>query len=277
MNLKEQLFLRQAQVIVGKSGDADALKISGLRITFKIDKTVLSDPNKATIQIYNLNKKSRTKFEEKLARVILKVGYGEDEKDLTQLFIGDIRRVAHVKQGPDWITEVEAGDGEIDFTGAQTNKSYVAGTPLKDVFNGVVSEFKDVKNNFTNALKFTGTLAQTFMATGSVSNVLDKITSRIDKEWSIQDGELQVLDVGQPTFDSAVLISPETGLVGSPAKTLIGFQVVSLLNTQLKPARPVSIFSRDAQGLFRVQSVQHQGDTFQGQWLTICELEVPQV
>lgn len=270
------LYLRQAQVIVILENNEQALKINGLRVAFKIDKTTLADPNKATIQVYNCNSKSRSTFEKKNARVLLKVGYGTQEKDLKQIFIGDIRRVAHIKQGSDWISEIEAGDGEIDFTGAMTEKSFTAGTPLADVFKGVVQEFKTVKNAAQNVLQFTGNLASNFVANGSVAKVLDNITNKVEKEWSIQDSELQVLSKGAATFNRAILLTPQTGLLGSPAKTLIGFQVVSLLNTELKPAHPVQIQSRDAKGLFRIQSVQHQGDTYQGQWISVCELEVPQ-
>lgn len=270
-----ELFLRQAQVTIGSSGNPKALEIDSLRIGFKIDKTVLPDPNKATIQIYNLKEKSRQKFEDKNSRILLKVGYGKDSKDLKQIFIGDVRRVAHVKQGPDWITEIEAGDGEVDFTGSVNEKQFEAGTPLKQVFTDVVGELKDVKNNIANGLKFAGNLAQGLVTSGSVAKVLDNLTARVGAEWSVQDNELQVLKIGEPKITKAIFLSPETGLVGSPAKTFIGFQITCLLNPDLKPGGLAQILSRDAKGLFRIQSVQHGGDSFSGQWLSVCELEVP--
>lgn len=271
-----QLFLRQASVTVAQMNGTIARQIRGLRIDFKIDKTNLSDPNKGTIKIYNLNADSRAAFEQKQSRVLLKVGYGTNPKDLVQIFVGDIRRVAHLKQGPDWITEIEGGDGEIDFTGSQIEKSFPPGTSVKSVIGDVVDQFKNLKNTATNLVGVAGEFVTGFVASGSVAGVLDNLTKKIGSEWSIQDEGVQIVPLGTPTFDTAVLVTPKTGLLGSPAKTLIGYQITTLLNPELKPNRLVAIKSRDVNASFRIQFVSHAGDTYQGQWTSVCELEVPQ-
>lgn len=266
-----RLYLRAAEVIIATPSDDEARVISGLRIQFKIDKTVLADPNKAVIRVFNCNADSRSAMEEPNARILLRVGYEHGE--LNQVFVGDIRRVAHLKQGPDWISEIEAGDGEIDFTGSHVEKSFPAGTPVATVMQSVLGEMQTVKNEITNLAQATGIFVKGVVASGPVSTVMDNLTRKVGLEWSIQDEEVQIVRQGAPTFDTAVFLSPDTGLIGSPAKTLIGAQVTSLLNTEIKPARPVQVSSRDIDALYRCQSVSHEGDTFEGPWKTVAELE----
>lgn len=270
-----ELYLRQASVTIATASDSQARVINGLRINFKIDKTVLADPNKAVIRVYNCNADSRAAMEAEGARVLLRVGYGLDEDDQVQIFIGDIRRVAHLKQGPDWISEIEAGDGEVDYTGSKVDMSFPAGTPAATVLSSVIGEMQNVKNVATNLIGAVGVYLTPVVASGPVSVVMDTITSKLGLEWSIQDEEIQILKEGVATFDTAVFLSPETGMIGSPAKTLIGCQITSLLNTEFKPGRLVTVSSRDINGTFRTQSVAHNGDTFQGPWQTIVELETP--
>jgi hypothetical protein len=50
--------------------------------------------------------------------------------------------------------------------------------------------------------------------------------------------------------------------------------VTTLLNTELRPGRIVQIDSREFDEVnLRVQSVAHKGDSYQGVWQSVAELE----
>jgi hypothetical protein len=97
-----------------------------------------------------------------------------------------------------------------------------------------------------------------------------------------------VLDV-EGTLDSAeiaTVVSPETGLIGSPARTgqegargsktrkrkqRPGAKFTTLLIPSLAPGKFVILKSDFVSGSFKVQSVEHIGDTHGNDWNSIVE------
>jgi len=79
----------------------------------------------------------------------------------------------------------------------------------------------------------------------------------------VQDGEIVI-----HTFaGTAVLLTPETGLIGSPTPQNDGrVSAQSLLQPDLIPGRQVQIKSKHVQGMYVVETAQYEGETAGDAW-----------
>ncbi len=260
----ERLWNRYVAVTLGSKEGGDEVRFDRLRVIFQVEKTSESNPNTAKISIFNLSPEGRALAEREKAIVILEVGYGEN---IEQLFYGDITRAYISRQGPDWVTTVECGDGSDALRSAHIDKSYAPGSDLKQVIRDVAQSFVDQgKVVMGSLLGISSDKAQTGIAvSGGSKQVMDELTAKQNLEWSVQDNTLQVLPKDQDSGLQAVLLTAETGLVGSPVKREIdggvGVEFKSLIQPQLVPGRLVQIQSREVDGIYKLRTVTFAGDT----------------
>lgn len=241
--------------------------VPGFRISFKVEKDVSSTVNKAEIRIYNLTSNTRGLAENPKNIIELFAGYGKEPK---LLFRGNASRVISSVGGPDSVTTFEIGDGLKSFQNSRVDVSFKQGTPAKDIFQTLTNamglakgEQKDIPQK-----SFPGGLS----LSGPVRDHMNYLTDKLDLEWSIQNGAVQILPKGKSTSQAAFLLSPETGLIGSPNKKDKGLEVVSLLQPEINPGRIVEIQSKFVKGQFRVEKVSHEGDTADTGWFTRIEI-----
>jgi hypothetical protein len=260
----EQLFKRYIAVTFANKENSEATRFTGLRVIFQVEKNSESTANTAKISVFNLSAKGRALVERKKAVVILEVGYGQK---IAQLFYGDITRAYISRQGPDWVTTVECGDGSEALRSVHVDKSYAPGTDLKQVIKDVAQSFVDQgKVVLGSLLGLESETAQAGMAlSGGSKTILDDLTAKQGLEWSIQDNTLQVLPKDKDSGLQAVLLTPSTGLIGSPVKREIeggsGVEFTALIQPQLIPGRLVMIKSREIDGVYKLRAVSFSGDT----------------
>lgn len=279
-----KLFGRVVSLTVGLPGQANPKIITDLRMTFKIEKTLIKYPNNSTIEIYNLSPASRSLFEKKGASVRLTAGYTGSAKDL---FIGDIASAVTKRTGPDIIMSVEAGDGLSNFQTKEADLSFGPGTKTQSILNSMTAAFGltkgevqgiDPNDEYLNGAVFSG----------RVSDHMDTITGKAqDLDWSIQDGKLQILPKNAGSVRPAVLLTPQTGLISSPFKRVVlnqaiakkvdsqlaenGLKLTSLLNPDLVPGRLVVVKAEFVSGTFKIVKATHQGDTHGNNFFTEIE------
>jgi len=265
----DQLFSRYAAVTIGGKQSGEAVRWDGLRVVFQVEKNSESHANTAKISVYNLGEKGRALAEEENAFVRLEVGYGAH---IEQLFLGDISRAYVSRQGPDWVTTVECGDGAAALRSVHIDKSYAPGVDYKDVIDDVVQSFVDQgKIVVGSLLGVKSERAQTGIAvSGSSKDVLDDLAARQGLEWYIESNALYMLERGVDAGRRAVLLTPETGLVGSPIRREVdggmGVEFKSLIQTELVPGRLVRIESRAVTGDYKLRAVAFAGDTHGQAW-----------
>lgn len=270
------LYERRVVVIV------DTLRVDGLRVQFKAEKTLKKEPNTLDLSITNLSAQTRAGMQKKGAKVVVLAGHADQ---IGQIFAGDARTIDHVRKGPDWVTRIQCGDGERAYRYALTNKSFKAGTTVADVVKALAN---DLGIGVGNALAQIAAqnprgFAQYInghAAYGNAARELDKVLRTAGFTWSIQDGQLQLLRVDETTKDSLALFSPATGLIGSPehgapdkkGKASV-LKVKALLSPLVRPGRRVKLESESATGVYRAEKVTHQGDTAGQDWYTDMELK----
>jgi hypothetical protein len=274
-----QLWNRKAVVTMGPKGE-EGVRIEGLRVSFDIVKTNKKSANNAKIVIYNLNEsnKSILKTKEDIS-LMLEVGYGSN---VDLLFTGDVVRSSTQRNGADFLTTIEIEDGDQALTTATIDKSYVAGTDLKTVVDDALQSMKDAGQviiGSVNSIK--DDIAQNgFTASGLASKVIDEITKKQGLEFSIQDNETQILGESEDTGEEAIVLTPSTGLIGSPRIGLIGKEAAKvdgiefkalIQTTRFKPGRVVQIKSREVDGFFKILKSKFMGDTHAPAWFVNCE------
>ena len=293
------LFDRVYRLLVGKKGESKGLEITELRITFEIEKTAKKNPNKSSIKIYNLKKDTREELEKPDTRCLLYAGYKDDAGALL-IFSGAVTFAWSKFELPDVITEFELGDGSVEIRDTTISVGYDKGVKSTQVLNDVSKKMGTPLTLPSDAP--TRVWEHGLSHHGSARSLLDKVTKGTGLEWSIQNGNLQVIKSGMVTTRQGIVLSADSGMIGSPererkskdgtaevkdtsakkvdvkkaTKTYDGWSVKTLLLPQLNPGDRVKLESRSVNGVFRVQELKHRGDSDAGgDWQTELKLIDP--
>lgn len=298
------LFDRVASLVIGKEGK-QGRELTGLRFAFSIEKQSTKAPNKCTLKVWNLAPETRGLVEAIGNVLILKAGYVQDTGAQT-IFQGDVIRALTVREGPDWVTELEMQDGHKEFRDTKASVSYGRGATALQVLGDLSKRFglpvrempADVAaKQYPNGFSFVGRLR----------DAMEKACDYLKLEWSIQNREIQIIKKGGVFQKRAVVLSSDTGMVESPmleSKTMTekaaakdgitasqpgvrattqrnddgeiervlqvnGYKVKSLLQPSLEPGGYVQLKSKSIDGqFFRIEELTHVGDTFGSEWHT---------
>lgn len=266
------LFNRKAIVTYGKRGQAGT-RVSGLRVVFGIEKDSLSSSNKAQISIFNLSHDHAAAMKEPDSVIMLDVGYGEN---IEQLFIGDITTPTTGRSGADWVTIIDAGDGQVALETATIDKAYMPGTKYSTVARDVIDKFKEagqviVTSVYDTLRTFPDRIQSGMSLSGQAVDLLDVLMGKLGAEWSIQDNEVMVLRPSEDTGEEAVLLTPETGLIGSPVVKKESVEVTALIQANIKPGRLIDVRSRFLNGIYKVDKAKYVGDTHGAPWYVTAE------
>jgi hypothetical protein len=264
-----QLFNRSVTLRV------ETLEITGLRIGFKVEKAHKKATNTCEVMVWGLSENTRKALaKQKRVRVQLIAGYVGTE---AQLYAGELRVASSTKQGPEWITKVESGDGEHRAREARISKSFARLT-FDQMLNELAGALGVGAGNAAELAangKFQGAIKSLTKGTvlnGQAADILDRMARSSGYEWSVQDGQLQFLEVGKALQRTAVSLTPDTGLLGSPEVGEKGVVTArSWLQPSIIPGRKVHIRSRQVNGFFRVLKLLHRGDTRGSEWYTEIE------
>ena len=276
-------FNRIVTAEIGEQGTT-GFKIDGLRINFDILKTDVSESNKSTIKIYNLAKNTRNSIRELDDTVILRAGYlgGRGEE---VLFIGDITFINHQLSGTEWISTLACGDGIKQLRTSKTNRSYAGGVKANKIISDVLSDLDLPQKLKSGLLSISDRVFNSgYSFTGQSKAALDELTKAVGLVWSVQNGEIKIQVTGDSDKSTAIVLNPNTGLIGSPERlrdtdtksstdaAKPGWKIVSLLQPKLEPGGIVSVTSDEIpeNSQFIIKQVQHTGDSETGVFQSIC-------
>jgi len=267
-------------------------RIEGLRISFDITKDYKPEANTATIKIYNLESETRNAFSSLKDRIVLRAGY----KDVSvgEIFTGDLVSVSHEKTAGDVITTLTVNDGQKAIRESYSNVSYAEGASFKQIIKDISDHMGlPIKtDDYLNSIEDQKFL-QGFAFVGPTKLALDKLSARGGIEWSIQGNNLQILKKGAVVpkdLNLVPIVSPSRGLIGSPIRTQNiksespekkppGWTIKSLLIHNLEPGGQIGLQCDVVKQptAYRIQSVQHQGDTHGNDFISITEVVDPGV
>jgi hypothetical protein len=272
----------------------DTIKLAEHDVVFKVEKTIKAEPNTCSLSIWNLNEAQRSALEElrppaekahladkgharavKGIGVRIEAGYGNSP---SLIWLGDLRTVNSVKDGPDWVTALESGDGEKAWQNARVNVSYGPKTPVDTALRAMVRALGVGEGNLAQVvhkLQVAG-VGKVFprgtVISGPVSQELSDFCRSADLEWSIQDGAIQFVDRGKALAGRAVRLSPDTGMLGSPTVDPDGILTVQMLMIpDVRPGTLLVVNAARVKGNYRVEKATWAGDSAGGDWTITCE------
>lgn len=248
-----------------------------LRCVFKVEQSLAKSPNTAEISVTNLSERTRAKVSKKHIETTLEVGYSNRS---SVIFAGKLEAAKNVRDGVDWVTSFQSTDGGKELREKRINISFKT-VDIGEAFGRITDALgigvgnaieKMSSGNVRGTLsKFTNGLVMS----GPVQKELDRLTKTYGLDWSIQNGQLQLLASGDAIEPGdAIVLNSDTGMIGSPESGENGVvEVRSLLIPQLTPGRVVKLESRQVNGFYRVEKTTYQGDTRGQDWYADLELK----
>lgn len=275
-------WLRNCSLIVAGAG-SQGLELGDLRVSFTVRKGDLETPNSAEIRVYNLSADTANRIRREFTRVVLMAGYSQ----LGTIFDGTIRQVRQGREnGTDTWLEIIAADGDGAYNFATVNTTLAAGSTPADRVSVCQSSMAE-KGAGTGYIPDLGNqaLPRGKVMYGMAREHMRGIAETTDTGWSIQDGKVQMLPRNGYLPGAAVVLTHETGLVGTPEQTQDGIKVRALLNPQLRIGARVKLDNASVQrvktdlkantvlapaldhdGIYRVLTIEYRGDTRGNDW-----------
>lgn len=272
-----RLFDRQWRLRVG------SLDLSDLDLSFKIERSTHRLPNAAEIKVWNLSRETRARIESG-QQVVLHAGF----EDPPVIFAGDIRYVWSSRDNVDTITTITARDGGRAYSDAIASLTFASGTSIVTVLRECISAMDIGAGNledFSYSLRSgIGQFADGFAAHGPAHRTLNDILRGCGFRWSVQHGALQIQRHGRALQTRAVLLSPDSGLIGSPSWDERGHRTGGrrglltargLIRNGMEPGRLLRVESESVTGDYEIRKATYTGDTRTDDWFCDLELRAP--
>lgn len=269
-------------VVAGNSGQG--LELGELRVTFQTKKGDTETPNSAEVSIYNLSEATASRMRREFTRVILQAGY---QGNCSIIFDGGIRQSIRSREnGTDTVLTLVCADGDQAYNFATVNTTLAAGSTPADRVKVCQQQFeaKGVTAGHMPDLGGAG-LPRGKVMYGMGRKFMRDEAENTKTSWSIQDGALVMLKHAGTLPGEAVVLTHETGLVGTPEQTNEGITVRCLINPRLRIGGRIKLDNRsiqaaktdlkmsaqrppkmDSDGFYRILKVEFSGDTRGNDW-----------
>ena len=237
----------------------DGFAVETLRIGFTIEKDLRPKPNSAEIIIYNLSRSSRERLHrhsagKKKIPVVVEAGYRNTGRVL--LFAGHMREAfSKAETDGTWATTLRAGDGDVNLRKTRKATSLrpgvsverVIGDQFKALSVGLGNAYTEFKNQLKaganiDADRLGKALSSGMNGSGGAAGIAAQMADSAGLEYSVQDGQVQVLKKGDVLAMRALVLSPQTGLEGSPSVDADGtMHLRARLVPGLSPGYPIQV------------------------------------
>lgn len=253
-------FNRNYILEVGKRGGGTLRVTRPFTVEFEIHRNSLSSANVASIRIYNLNPTNRGQIRkdvfdyDDLRTISFSAGYGEK---LSLAFKGHISQAWSVREGTNFITQIESFDGGFAFVNAVTDTSFPAETKQDAIIRNLVKSMPGVSEGVIG--QYVGSISRGNTYSGPTTSILSEITGG---GFFIDNCRVNCLNDNECLQSSIPLINATTGLLGTPTKeqTYINFDM--LFEPSLQIAQLIRLESSTADhfnGNHKVLSLKHRG------------------
>lgn len=288
-------WLRRCSLLVGPK-EGDMLELGELRVSFTVKADEGETPNSASIKVYNLSDATAGRIRKEFTRIILQAGY---QDNCSVIFDGNITKVAFGQEGGDakkggggeegtldTCLEISAGDGDRAYNYALVNTSLAAGSTPEDHVRACMKAFsaKGIEPGYVPRLPGQG-LPRGKVMYGMARAYMRDTAQRTGTAWSFQKGAMQMVPAKGYLPGEAVVLTAETGLIGSPKANDKGMEVKCLLNPRLRVGGRIKLDNAGARGamtdlkagtgrdpkpdhdgFYRILAITFSGDTRGGDW-----------
>jgi hypothetical protein len=241
--------------------------IENLNIGFTVNRTLEKEPSTLEAAVFNLSEETRRLLMQEARLIVtLEAGYGGD---VHAVFVGDVRRVALRRDLPDLVTDIEAGDGERGSK-EWARKWFPKGTTVGKVFEYLANTAGYGKGNLHRVVNIIDSkglpdrLENGLHVRGYALDEMAELSNSRGYDFSVQDGEVQVLKYGQAKEGVPItLINAKTGLIGYPSVDNEGIMTLNhRLLPNVFPGSLVDVVSEFVTGRYRVLRALYSGSLY---------------
>lgn len=227
------------------STDAKGLDLSQLRIRFKIKQWDLQTPNHAIIRLSNVAPATVQLLQQEFTRITLQVGY--EGGALGTIFDGNIIQVFDGRESNvDTVVTIIAADGDEGYNFAVTSQTLAAGSTPTQQVQAAVANFNGygVKQGYVGPLP-TAQLPRGKVMFGMTRDVMRQLSRSSGANWSIQNGQVNVMPITGYLPGDVVVLNSDSGLIGFPQQTQDGITARCLINPQIRSGGRIQINNAD--------------------------------
>ncbi len=232
-------------------------------IEFDITRNTLSSANVCQLRIYNLNEYNRnqirfniTNFGGPFRQVVFRAGYGDN---LATIFTGNISQAWSVREGTNFISQIECYDGGFAFVNGVTDRQFPSGTPQTAVVETLVQDLPFVMRGVIGAVP--GVLTRGNSYSGNTADLLTNLTGGA---FFVDNGKANVLGTNEyyQAPGGITVINAKSGLLNTPVleHSIARFSMLFEPNLNVGTAILLdSITGASFSGLYKVTAVKHRG------------------
>ena len=225
-------FLRRVRVEVGD--DAEQLRVDSLYIRFRLRCEATDTPPSGHVDVYNLNERSEVRIRERGRLIKLFAGYEGDE--LPIIFDGNVRRVERLRAELDRITRMHVGGRpEVDAPARSIfMRSYEGEVPVRDIVADGV-DVLGLELGPTDLIP-ADAVESDFVYNGPTRTMITQRLRPLGVEWYEEAGVARFSKFKEASDDrpEGIVISEQTGMIGTPTVTDDGIRVPTLLDARLR-------------------------------------------
>jgi hypothetical protein len=235
-----------------------------MRIAFDCQKSVGGGLNKLTLKIYNLIESKRLELlkdpeDPQYIPFIFKAGY---EGSLLNLFKGNIHTARTERSGTDFITTIEVLDGGYDTLNSFTSTTV---TSNETAINSLLNDMPHTSRGRITSLP---ALIRPKVLVGNSTRLIEDHLQD-GESFFIDDERLYILRDNEVVGSFIPVVSPETGLINTPERSMKQITFETMLNPSIKIGNLVDLKSSTAphlNGKYKVESISYKGDNYGNDW-----------
>lgn len=235
-------------------------------IDFDITRNTLSSANVCQVRLRNLAPDTRDLIRWNQSdygnprTIRLFAGYGEDITNLGEIFSGTYNAAWSVREGVDFITQIECYDGGFAFANGDTNIQFPAGTPLREQIRAIMA--KGLPGVTPGAVGlYPGFSGRRCSYVGNTADILSGLTGNgffIDRGQAHALATNEFIASQEPIFE----INAATGLLNTPTREVTIARFEMIFEPRLNVGYLVRISSATESsfnGVFKITAVKHRG------------------
>ncbi|TWH46326.1 hypothetical protein [Sporomusa sp. KB1] len=298
--MSNYLYGRKFRVYVADKAD-NAWDVSNLRCTFSIEKKARAVSNYAEINIYNLTNDTETEIIKEGVRIIVEAGYDgiidtetgqqTEVKQYGKIFDGDIIQFVRSREdNVDYVLSLICLDGDAFLNNGILKTTLNAGVTQRQIVEHIAQRsIVPNKTKPTEIGRISPELSTQRLPRGKVffgmpKNYLGDIARDNAASFWVDEGKIYIAKATDIAPDEALVLTPQTGLIGSPQQVQDGVSFRCLLNPAIKLQTMIKLDNvlirqakyqiglipskLDEDGQYQVYKLNHIGDTRGDEWYT---------
>ena len=260
-------FIKDYKLDVETNDGRIATIVPDLTMEFDVSKNTGSQPNSATITIYNLGETLRSSIFKDIVdmesvsnfrSIKLSAGY-KYPKIMSEIFNGSVKKAYSTRERTEFKTVIEAWEQYITPSGGPVSYAPKAGATPREILAILSAQFPNVKSTILGGMldKVKSTRGQVLF--GDAYEIIKELTNN---RVYLDDGNLCVLLDQEVVAAPLEYVDASTGLLGTPRRGDGVVEIDMIFEPRLKVGQQLSVISGTEKrfaGTYKVMGFTHRG------------------